>query len=48
MTITAPPETTTVRNIIAAEAKGEKDGVTELGCFIAAEAELRRVLAAVA
>jgi hypothetical protein len=94
MTITAPPETTTVGNIIDGEqrpcadetleklapasgevlsllagsragdeiaavvsaetgkspedAKGEKDGVIELGYFIAGEAELPRVLEAVA
>ena len=43
MTTPAPPETTTVGNIDR-EAEGEKDGVIELGCFIAGEAELRRVL----
>ena len=48
MTITAPPETTTVGNVIDGAAKAEKDGVIELGYFIAGEAELRRVLEAVA
>jgi hypothetical protein len=47
MTITAPPETTTVGNIIDGGADGETDGVIELA-FVAGEAELPRVLEAVA
>jgi len=47
MTITAPPETTTVENIIDGEANGEKDRVIELA-FVAGDAELPRVLEAVA
>jgi hypothetical protein len=56
MTITAPPETTTVGRIIDAEegpCAGEtfekgKEGVIELGYLIAGEVQLPRVLEAVA
>jgi hypothetical protein len=51
MTITAPPETTTVGRTIDGEERpcaDEKDGVIERGYLIAGEAELPRVLEAVA
>jgi len=47
MTITVPPEATT-GDSADGEARGEKDGMIELGYFIAREAELQRVLEAVA